>query len=147
MWGGKLRRVPENFKFPSTGVRETWREWWLGNHELGYPALRNLDSVDMGDASNKNGKNKRRRLCDLQKLMKRMESVRTDFRRPLTYFQALVATSDLTLQPTPMQVDQMYEKAYPALKIPTTTPKNRRRPRPITWRTVVREVLDKETTK
>lgn len=68
--------MPENFSFPSVGVREIWREWWLGNAEHGYPALRKLVADDVGEASQKSGKDKRRRLCDLKNIMGQMEEVR-----------------------------------------------------------------------
>jgi len=31
-YAGKMKRVPENWRFPRCGVFDAWRQWWIGDH-------------------------------------------------------------------------------------------------------------------
>jgi hypothetical protein len=69
--------VPEDFKLPVGNLQSTWQSWCLGSNdpEKGYPPLRKLDCIDMGDESVPAQRNKRRKLSDLKGLMGEMERV------------------------------------------------------------------------
>ncbi len=77
MWGGKHRRVPEDFDIPSVTVRRAFQLWHLGDPKGKYPPLRQVEAVDVGDDSG--GKvqvNKCRRLANFQSLMRKFAQVR-----------------------------------------------------------------------
>ena len=55
LWGGKYRRVPENFAFPDSSVLQTWQLWLCGNEAQGWPPLRFLETSDLSTKNLKRG--------------------------------------------------------------------------------------------
>jgi hypothetical protein len=44
---GTYHRVPEDWRFPRIGVRDIWRQWWVGDTVRGIPPLRTLKAQDL----------------------------------------------------------------------------------------------------
>ena len=128
-WGGRFRRVPQDFELPKGGMRTTFQQWCLGNPAKGHPPLQQLQAIDMGDDSDRAQKNKRRRLADLHALMGKLKN-------------HLIQANHWIELPSLEQVNTMFDEAVAALDIPPETPKGRkRRLDQISWTTIVREVL------
>ena len=128
MWGGKMRRVPESFQLPQGGLLPAFLQWHIGDPVKGYPPLRYLDPCDVGDEKDPVGLNKQKRLADLQKIMKMMED---EVKKKNKWVES----------PTLSQANEMFSVALPALGIPQTTPKGRkRRMDQLAWTTFVRDL-------
>eukprot|EP00644_Phytophthora_capsici_P011208 jgi/Phyca11/110442/e_gw1.18.246.1 len=46
-WGGRFRRVPQEFQLPDCSVATLWIKWQCGNATKKIPPLRMLDGLDM----------------------------------------------------------------------------------------------------
>jgi hypothetical protein len=44
---GTWHRVPRDWEFPRCGVRDLWRQWWIGDGRRQIPPLRYLDLEDV----------------------------------------------------------------------------------------------------
>jgi hypothetical protein len=44
---GSYHRVPKEWDFPRCGVRDLWRQWWIGDRRRQIPPLRMVDIVDV----------------------------------------------------------------------------------------------------
>jgi hypothetical protein len=40
-------RVPEDWDFPRCGIRDLWRQWWIGDTRRQIPPLRHIDTKDV----------------------------------------------------------------------------------------------------
>jgi hypothetical protein len=47
MYGGKLHRVPEDWRFPRCGIRDLWRQWWIGDTTRNIPPLKTIEYKDV----------------------------------------------------------------------------------------------------
>jgi hypothetical protein len=119
LWGGRMHRVPEDFTFPDCVPRIAWQHWVCGNATLGHPPYRRLEALDMPD------KDRRRRRCDFQALMRLVE-------------RGVHETDGWIDDPTLEQANAMFELGARFLETPEITPRERERRRnQLCWRTVV----------
>lgn len=75
-WGGKLRKVPEDFVLHKGTALAAWNEWWNGDAGYRFPPLRNLTPVDLSEPGNAQREGMRRRFSELRNVMLAMEAVR-----------------------------------------------------------------------
>lgn len=76
-WGGRHRRVPEDFIVPRVSTQIAFQLWHLGDPANKFPPLCTIESLDVGD--DKGGVaqiNKRRRFANLRSLMRQFDAVR-----------------------------------------------------------------------
>ncbi|ETP24222.1 hypothetical protein F441_02737 [Phytophthora nicotianae CJ01A1] len=67
-WGGRFRRVPQEFQLPDCSVATLWVMWQCGNATKKIPPLRMLDGLDMPN------RNMQKRLSDIRYLMSSVEA-------------------------------------------------------------------------
>lgn len=75
-WGGSVRRLPEDFQFPKCALAPAWMLWCLGDQSKGYPPLRIITPHDLGQDSNRQQADNRRRLSEFRHIMLLLEKVR-----------------------------------------------------------------------
>ena len=66
-WGGKYRRLPEDFSFPDCGPGNLFQLWVCGNKNEGWPPMRLVEATDVKT------KDQKKRLCDARFLMRRID--------------------------------------------------------------------------
>ena len=98
MWGGKFRRLPESFEFPSMTALSAWQLWCCGDASQRLPPFKQVEEVDFAR------KNARKRLSDLRLLMHAIDD------------QAKKADGWVQ-NPSTEQANEMYKKAMPALAL------------------------------
>jgi hypothetical protein len=117
-WGGRHRRVPESFKFPDCPPLQLWQQWLCGNHELGYPPLRRLETHDLTRSMQK-------RMCDARKLMNRLTA------------QAARFDIEIPRRPTLAEANEIFQRCQSVILVPEVTEHRRqRRKGQIGWRRV-----------
>jgi hypothetical protein len=88
-WGGKLRRLPEDFTVPTMTPLSAWQLWCCGDKAKQYPPFLNIQGCDLSDA------NKRRRISDIATVCKAISSKALDLglavQQPMTVEQANIA--------------------------------------------------------
>jgi hypothetical protein len=67
-WGGKFRRIPEGFQFPSGGLIVAWQQYCCGDAARGIGPLRLVRFDDFDE------RNMRKRLCEYHALMKVLQA-------------------------------------------------------------------------
>lgn len=65
---GAMRRVPQDFKFPSCSILQLWQLWCLGDSEKKLPPFRLLEAKDMVNRT------LQKRLNDVKFLLKKIEN-------------------------------------------------------------------------
>jgi hypothetical protein len=103
---GTMHRVPQEWEFPRCGVRDLWRQWWIGDGRRQIPPLRFIDLEDVRHIDKKpiseaehhgrRGKHKEKRrkavkiLCDMKYVIKyirkklEMKNMWFEKREPIT---------------------------------------------------------------
>jgi hypothetical protein len=128
--GGRVRRVPESFKVPICSPLELWQQWLCGNHELGYPPLRLLETPDLKISM-------RKRMYDARNFMKRLETRASEL--------------DIVIprRPTLAEANDIFHRCESVIVVPRVTRKRRQRQKRnnLAWRTVydILRQLDKTT--
>jgi hypothetical protein len=90
-YDGKFHRVPKEWDFPRCGVRDLWRQWWIGDGIRQIPPLRMIKHIDVEhidkrpisqhELHGRRGKHKDKRrkatkiLCDMKFLIKHIQQV------------------------------------------------------------------------
>ena len=46
-YGNRIHRLPKEWRFPRCGVRDLWRQWWIGDTVRNIPPLRTLRFHDV----------------------------------------------------------------------------------------------------
>jgi hypothetical protein len=47
IYGGKIHRVPKDWRFPRCGILDFWRQWWVGDKMRNIPPLRRIRFSDV----------------------------------------------------------------------------------------------------
>lgn len=121
-WGGKFRKLPEKFTFPSCTVRNLWILWLFGNVEQGIPPYKNLQGSDLPN------KNDSKKLSEMRFLLKKLvlEAQRQELNLLEITFE--VAMEFYKRQSRLVQIGQI------------TCKKRRRRNEELSWTTVAKEM-------
>jgi hypothetical protein len=106
-WGDRPILPPE-FSFPKQPPLTLWQLWCCGNTSLKYPPYRNLRPTDMPNT------NLKKRLCDLNWLMKKIEGI---LKQKGTYIEYC----------TLIQANEMYKSVQDQIELPEFTPEKRKR--------------------
>jgi len=115
-----MLRAPPEFKVPKVSPQQAWQQYWLGNHEKGYPPLRQWKARDLPTKTAKN------RFGEYRSLMRTME-------QKLKEDMGAAWKEPTTLE----EVNQLYSQACHAIAVPELTAKNRRRRvNELSWATV-----------
>jgi hypothetical protein len=131
-WAGKIRRAPQDFELPLCNLRSGFSHYCLPDLSKKVPALRRLCAVDVGDDSIPEQKARKRKLAEYQALYGLMKS-------------HLEANNRWVEEPSPAQVNEMFDLAVGCLGISEKTPTGRlRRLDEIAWSTVARELRETE---
>ena len=131
-WGGRLRRVPEDFTWPRVSALSMYRLWHCGNKAEKVSPFEMFEPIDMPSGS------ARKRLSDVRYLCNYFDAARA------TGGQPAVATYDA----------EGCHAAYAWLKAhdkhlqgaPETAKKRKRRPQGLAWRTVGNRLLKRRKT-
>ena len=127
LWGGRFRRVPQDFTFPECSIQQLWHFWLKGDEKKKIPPYRSLNGKDMPS------RNLQKRLCDVRFLMKAIEKDLKD------------NDVQIPLKPTSNEVMETFEKGKGAISIASETPTQRkRRLEQIGWLTMVKIVRKKQ---
>jgi len=115
-----VRAVPPDFKVPTVSLQQAWQQYWLGNHEKGYPPLRQWKARDMHTKTAKN------RFGEYRSLMQILEQKLKD------------DMGAAWKEPTTLEeVNQLYSQACHVIAVPELTAKNRRRRvNELSWSTI-----------
>lgn len=125
-WEGKLRRVPEDFKFPIVDVRTAWSLWFKGNSSLQYPPFRHLTSHDMKNS------NMVKTLSDWKTTLKFMENVVKNNSTDQTY---------IPKAPSEDEISAMYDIAISGLpREEESSGRRKRRPGQIKISTMTKKI-------
>ena len=93
-WGGKLRRVPEDFDVPCVTLRLAFQLWHLGDPKSTYPPLCQVETVDVGDDSGGPKQvTKRRRFANFRTLMRKFDKV-SEKKSSVTALITIIGTPD-----------------------------------------------------
>ena len=128
-WGGRFRRVPEDFLLPECSPRQLWILWCCGNHEKGWPPLRTIEGRDMKT------RNMQKKLCEMRflmnLLMQKLAELNVEISNQMDHAQAM----------------QYFDMASDVLKINDVTEKKRkRRSGQLSWSTIAK-IFKKESKK
>lgn len=119
-WGGRYRRLPEDFLFPDCGVLPMWQLWMCGNEAQSWPPLRHVDGGDLKTLDT------RKRLSDLKYLMKKIQN------------EARRSGLKWGSQPQIALVNEIFERCRHIVEVGEGTDCGRQRRRSqLSWRTVV----------
>ncbi|ETO85829.1 hypothetical protein F444_00563 [Phytophthora nicotianae P1976] len=118
-WGGRFRRVPQEFQLPDCSVATLWVMWQCGNATKKILPLRMLDGLDMPN------RNMQKRLSDIRYLM---SSVEAEARR-IGMWRARQNVEEAV---------KTFSACASVVTVPHLTAKNRkRRQGQLSWKTVV----------
>lgn len=109
MWGGKFRRLPETFLFPTMTTLSAWQLWRCGDPSKGYPPFWHIHPTeDIKDP------NTRKRFSDMKFLMNALEA-------------KAKAANVWVETPTIEQANSIYSTAFPLLGLPASSETDRQR--------------------
>ena len=101
-WGGRLRRVPREWRYPKVNIQTGWSLWWYGNQTVGVAPFRILSPLDLEQRQDK-------------KVWNEWGAV---FRKMEAYLRAheKFVSVGADIVPSPQVVARMYEDCAPLIR-------------------------------
>lgn len=139
---GIMHRVPPGWNFPRCGVKDLWRQWWIGDKERHVHPLRHLDIKDVKHIDDKplSIEEKHRRVGKFKEQRRSTYKQLSDMRFIMKYITNKVIEHNLmALTITYRTVDDMFALVSDKLNVGERNLQK-------AWLTVVREVRKKKIT-
>jgi hypothetical protein len=136
VYGGRLHRVPQDWRSPRCGVFSLWRQWWIGDTVRQIPPLRFLQTKDIEhiDDIGLSTEEMHRRTGSLRERRRKASKYLSD----MSYVMDVVKNTYLHRKPMPLvityaTIDAMFKEVVPVLVVNIRDDQKQ-------WLTVVRQL-------
>jgi hypothetical protein len=136
VYGGRLHRVPQDWRSPRCGVFSLWRQWWIGDTVRQIPPLRFLQTKDIENINDigLSTEEMHHRTGSLREPRRKASKYLSD----MSYVMDVITNTYLRCKPMPLvitysTIDAMFKEVVPVLVVNIRDDQKQ-------WLTVVRQL-------